>query len=150
MILFCKFYVFLFPMCFDLLPAIFFFWNMQWSPQVLDGGRAMVYFRPLKVFALIVVRPKTLVWAMERRRESREPFYRAPSSGPLKTSAEIVQEARQSLRTLRTQRPFTPLNDHRQLFGEGSSRPQDGRPPSAFRYLYICPFCVLNWIIWKK
>ncbi|XP_041950465.1 armadillo repeat-containing protein 2 [Alosa sapidissima] len=68
---------------------------------------------------------------MERRRDSQEPFYRITGSGP-KTSAEIVQEARQSLRTLRTQRPFTPRDEHRQLFGEGSSRPRDGRPPSAF------------------
>ncbi|XP_031438129.1 armadillo repeat-containing protein 2 isoform X2 [Clupea harengus] len=68
---------------------------------------------------------------MERRRETRKPFYRVPGASN-KTSAEIVQEARQSLRTLRTQRPFTPLDEHRQLFGEGSSRPRDGRPPSAF------------------
>ncbi|XP_062406840.1 armadillo repeat-containing protein 2 [Sardina pilchardus] len=70
---------------------------------------------------------------MERRRDGQEPFYRTPGPGPgPKTSAEIVQEARQSLRTLRTQRPFTPLDEHRQLFGEGSSRPRDGRPSSVF------------------
>lgn len=49
------------------------------------------------------------------------------------TSAEIVSEARRSLRTLTTQRPFTPQEQHRQLFGESSSRAHDGRPPSAFR-----------------
>nr|XP_055041919.1 armadillo repeat-containing protein 2 isoform X2 [Misgurnus anguillicaudatus] len=48
------------------------------------------------------------------------------------TSAEIVSEARRSLRTLTTQRPFTPQEKQRQLFGESSSRPHDGRPPSAF------------------
>uniref|UniRef100_A0A8C1C196 Armadillo repeat containing 2 n=1 Tax=Cyprinus carpio carpio TaxID=630221 RepID=A0A8C1C196_CYPCA len=48
------------------------------------------------------------------------------------TSAEIVSEARRSLRTLATQRPFTPQEKHRQLFGESSSRALDGRPPSAF------------------
>ncbi|XP_026146586.1 armadillo repeat-containing protein 2 isoform X1 [Carassius auratus] len=48
------------------------------------------------------------------------------------TSAEIVSEARRSLRTLATQRPFTPQEKHRQLFGESSSRAHDGRPPSAF------------------
>ncbi|KAA0708520.1 Armadillo repeat-containing protein 2 [Triplophysa tibetana] len=48
------------------------------------------------------------------------------------TSAEIVSEARRSLRTLATQRPFTPQEQHRQLFGESSSRARDGRPPSAF------------------
>ncbi|KAF4099616.1 armadillo repeat-containing protein 2 [Onychostoma macrolepis] len=48
------------------------------------------------------------------------------------TSAEIVSDARRSLRTLATQRPFTPQEKHRQLFGESSSRAHDGRPPSAF------------------
>lgn len=48
------------------------------------------------------------------------------------TSAEIVSEARRSLRTLATQRPFTPQDKHRQLFGESSSRAHDGRPPSSF------------------
>ncbi|RXN06273.1 armadillo repeat-containing 2 [Labeo rohita] len=48
------------------------------------------------------------------------------------TSAEIVSEARRSLRTLATQRPFTPQEKQRQLFGESSSRAHDGRPPSAF------------------
>ncbi|XP_042633825.1 armadillo repeat-containing protein 2-like isoform X2 [Cyprinus carpio] len=48
------------------------------------------------------------------------------------TSAEIVSEARRSLRTLATRRPFTPQEKHRQLFGESSSRAHDGRPPSAF------------------
>ncbi|XP_067273748.1 armadillo repeat-containing protein 2 isoform X3 [Pseudorasbora parva] len=48
------------------------------------------------------------------------------------TSAEIVSEARRSLRTLATQRPFTPQEKHRKLFGESSSRAHDGRPPSAF------------------
>uniref|UniRef100_A0A671NVK1 Armadillo repeat-containing protein 2-like n=1 Tax=Sinocyclocheilus anshuiensis TaxID=1608454 RepID=A0A671NVK1_9TELE len=48
------------------------------------------------------------------------------------TSAEIVSEARRSLRALATQRPFTPQEKHRQLFGESSSRARDGRPPSAF------------------
>ncbi|KAK2884119.1 hypothetical protein QQF64_016036 [Cirrhinus molitorella] len=48
------------------------------------------------------------------------------------TSAEIVSEARRSLRTLTTQRPFTPQEKQRQLFGESSFRAHDGRPPSAF------------------
>ncbi|XP_683582.4 armadillo repeat-containing protein 2 [Danio rerio] len=48
------------------------------------------------------------------------------------TSAEIVSEARRSLRSLATQRPFTPQEKNRQLFGESSSRARDGRPPSAF------------------
>lgn len=49
------------------------------------------------------------------------------------TSAEIVSEARRSLRTLATQRPCTPQEKHRQLFGESSSRAHDGRPASTFR-----------------
>nr|XP_029487797.1 armadillo repeat-containing protein 2 isoform X3 [Oncorhynchus nerka] len=68
--------------------------------------------------------------SLERKREKHSPFTLNPD--PLrKTSAEIVTEARHSLRTLRTQRPFTPRDNHRQLFGE-TSRTQDSRPPSTF------------------
>ncbi|XP_028857832.1 LOW QUALITY PROTEIN: armadillo repeat-containing protein 2 [Denticeps clupeoides] len=49
----------------------------------------------------------------------------------VRTSSEIVSEARNSLRTLSTRRPFTPQEQHRQLFGGASSRPRDARPPSA-------------------
>ncbi|KAK6295518.1 hypothetical protein J4Q44_G00347440 [Coregonus suidteri] len=69
--------------------------------------------------------------SLERKREKHSPFTLNPHPRR-KTSAEIVTEARHSLRTLRTQRPFTPRDDHRQLFGETSSRAQDGRPPSTF------------------
>ncbi|XP_060710590.1 armadillo repeat-containing protein 2 [Hemiscyllium ocellatum] len=55
----------------------------------------------------------------------------ASSSQP-KTSAEIISEARSSLRSLKTQRPFTPKDDQRKLFGSASSRTPDNRPPSAF------------------
>ncbi|XP_071776244.2 armadillo repeat-containing protein 2 [Centroberyx gerrardi] len=70
--------------------------------------------------------------SMERKREIASPF--APRrSAQRKTSAEIVNEARQSLRTLCTRRPFTPRDGHRQLFGESSVRAnRDNRPPSAF------------------
>lgn len=51
-----------------------------------------------------------------------------------KTSAEIINEARSTLRTLRTQRPFTPRDERRKLFGSTSSRTPENRPPSAFRY----------------
>ncbi|XP_028253643.1 armadillo repeat-containing protein 2 [Parambassis ranga] len=47
-----------------------------------------------------------------------------------KTCAEIISEARQSLRVQFTQRPFTPRDGHRQLFGRTSLR--DDRPPSTF------------------
>ncbi|KAM3861077.1 LOW QUALITY PROTEIN: armadillo repeat-containing protein 2 [Diretmus argenteus] len=69
---------------------------------------------------------------MERKREIAGPF--TPRRSALrKTSAAIVSEARQSLRTLSTQRPFTPRDEHRQLFGESSVRAnRDNRPPSTF------------------
>ncbi|XP_078256381.1 armadillo repeat-containing protein 2 [Rhinoraja longicauda] len=49
-----------------------------------------------------------------------------------KTSAEIISEARTSLRILKTQRPFTPKDDQRKLFGLTSSRTDEIRPPSSF------------------
>lgn len=60
-----------------------------------------------------------------------EAFYR-PSLAVQKTSAEIINEARNTLRTLRTQRPFTPREEQRKLFGSASSRAPENRPPSAF------------------
>ncbi|XP_015428204.1 PREDICTED: armadillo repeat-containing protein 2 [Myotis davidii] len=49
-----------------------------------------------------------------------------------KTSAEIISEARNALRTVGTQRPFTPQEDQRKLFGPASSRTPENRPPSCF------------------
>ncbi|XP_059838969.1 armadillo repeat-containing protein 2 isoform X2 [Hypanus sabinus] len=49
-----------------------------------------------------------------------------------KTSAEIISEARSSLRILKTQRPFTPKDDQRKLFDSTSSRTHNDRPPSSF------------------
>uniref|UniRef100_A0A8C8S6F6 Armadillo repeat containing 2 n=1 Tax=Pelusios castaneus TaxID=367368 RepID=A0A8C8S6F6_9SAUR len=63
--------------------------------------------------------------------EKTEPFYR-PSVAKQKTSAEIINEARNALRTLRTQRPFTPRDEQRKLFGSASSRTPENRPPSTF------------------
>ncbi|XP_032130980.1 armadillo repeat-containing protein 2 isoform X2 [Sapajus apella] len=60
-----------------------------------------------------------------------DPFYR-PSVSKQKTSAEIISEARNALRTVRTQRPFTPQEDQRKLFGPASSRTSENRPPSSF------------------
>uniref|UniRef100_A0A671V6E0 Armadillo repeat containing 2 n=1 Tax=Sparus aurata TaxID=8175 RepID=A0A671V6E0_SPAAU len=66
----------------------------------------------------------------ERKHEICSPFL--PRRNALrKTSAEIVSEARQSLRVQSTQRPFTPRDGERQLFGKNSTR-ADNRPPSAF------------------
>ncbi|XP_009977640.1 PREDICTED: armadillo repeat-containing protein 2-like, partial [Tauraco erythrolophus] len=63
--------------------------------------------------------------------EKAEPFYRL-SVPKRKTSSEIINEARNVLRTLRTRRPFTPTEDQRKLFGSGSSRAPQNRPPSVF------------------
>ncbi|KFQ69207.1 Armadillo repeat-containing protein 2, partial [Phaethon lepturus] len=63
--------------------------------------------------------------------EKAEPFYRL-SVPKQKTSSEIINEARNVLRTVRTWRPFTPTEDQRKLFGPGSSRPLQNRPPSVF------------------
>ncbi|XP_067149989.1 armadillo repeat-containing protein 2 isoform X7 [Apteryx mantelli] len=63
--------------------------------------------------------------------EKPEPFYRL-SMPKQKASSEIVNEARNLLRTLRTQRPFTPTEDQRKLFGSGSLRTPENRPPSVF------------------
>ncbi|PKK33651.1 armadillo repeat containing 2 [Columba livia] len=62
--------------------------------------------------------------------QKAEPFYRF--SVPKQTSSEIINEARNVLRTLRTRRPFTPTEDQRKLFGSGSSRAPQNRPPSVF------------------
>ncbi|TKS76105.1 Armadillo repeat-containing protein 2 [Collichthys lucidus] len=70
--------------------------------------------------------------SMERKHDVCSPFVPRRSS-VRKTSAEIVSEARQSLRVPSTQRPFTPRDGHRQLFGNSSVRAdRDNRPPSTF------------------
>uniref|UniRef100_A0A3Q1IBS8 Uncharacterized protein n=1 Tax=Anabas testudineus TaxID=64144 RepID=A0A3Q1IBS8_ANATE len=59
--------------------------------------------------------------SMERKHEICSPFI--PRRNALgKTSAEIVSEARQLLRVQSTQRPFTPRDGQRQLFGKSSAR----------------------------
>ncbi|XP_072187046.1 armadillo repeat-containing protein 2 isoform X2 [Excalfactoria chinensis] len=63
--------------------------------------------------------------------EKPEPFYRLPVSKQ-KTSSEVINEARSVLRTLRTQRPSTPAEVQRKLFGSESSRAPQSRPPSVF------------------
>ncbi|NXF82743.1 ARMC2 protein, partial [Sclerurus mexicanus] len=49
-----------------------------------------------------------------------------------KTSSEIINEARNVLRTVGTQRPFTPTDGQRRLFGSAFSRGPQNRPPSVF------------------
>ncbi|XP_075410112.1 armadillo repeat-containing protein 2 [Tenrec ecaudatus] len=67
----------------------------------------------------------------DKKLDKLDPFYR-PSMSKQKTSAEIISEARNALRTVRTQRPFTPRDDQRKLFGPASSRTPENRPPSSF------------------
>ncbi|XP_004753520.1 armadillo repeat-containing protein 2 [Mustela putorius furo] len=67
----------------------------------------------------------------DKKLEKLDPFYR-PSMSKQKTSAEIISEARNALRTVGTQRPFTPREDQRKLFGPASSRTPENRPPSSF------------------
>ncbi|KAI8498698.1 Armadillo repeat-containing protein 2 [Branchiostoma belcheri] len=66
-----------------------------------------------------------------RRKEEDKPFYAVPLTDK-PTPSQIINEARQSVRTLRTNRPFTPREGERRLFGTDSGRPKEARPPSAF------------------
>ncbi|XP_056283658.1 armadillo repeat-containing protein 2 isoform X2 [Pseudoliparis swirei] len=70
--------------------------------------------------------------SLDRKHEVCSPFIPRRNPGR-KTSAEIVSEARRSLRVQSTQRPFTPKDGHRQLFGKSSVRADShSRPPSSF------------------
>lgn len=80
---------------------------------------------------------------MERKWENKKTFY-SNCASRRQTSAEIVTEARNSLKILGTRRPFTPQEEHRRLFGNVSSR--DGRPPSTFRLKKM----VLLGELWKQ
>lgn len=66
-----------------------------------------------------------------RKAKEQRPFYEPPEDKP--TSARIINEARTSLRSLKTNRPYTPRDEHRSLFGTKSNRNPESRPPSAFR-----------------
>ena len=74
-----------------------------------------------------------------KRKPTERAFYEKPADKA--TSSDIINEARSSLRTLRTNRPHTPKDDRRTFFGE---RAAHERPPSSFRlvllYVYICLF----------
>uniref|UniRef100_A0A8C6JNF0 Uncharacterized protein n=1 Tax=Melopsittacus undulatus TaxID=13146 RepID=A0A8C6JNF0_MELUD len=65
------------------------------------------------------------------KNKNTEPFYKL-SVPKQKTSSEIISEARNFTRTLKTRRPFTPTEEQRRLFGSGSSRALQSRPPSVF------------------
>jgi len=64
--------------------------------------------------------------------KSKKPGYRRPFyDAGRKTSAEIVSEARNTVKVIETSRPYTPVENNRRLFGS-AYRPSDGRPPSVF------------------
>ncbi|NXO71266.1 ARMC2 protein, partial [Phainopepla nitens] len=66
----------------------------------------------------------------ENRRKA-EPYYWLSVAKP-RTSSEIVNEAREALRTVKTQRSFTPTDEQRKLFGSQFSRCPQSRTPSVF------------------
>ncbi|NXE60253.1 ARMC2 protein, partial [Calcarius ornatus] len=66
----------------------------------------------------------------ENRRKA-EPFYWLSVAKP-RTSSQIVNEARDALQTVKTQRPFTPTDEQRKLFGSQSSRCSQNRCPVLF------------------
>ncbi|CAL8314984.1 unnamed protein product [Boreogadus saida] len=70
---------------------------------------------------------------MESQRDDAVPFPMVRRSSLSRTSAEIVKEARQSLRSLSTKRPHTPRDGARQLFGGNYVWSDvEARPPSTF------------------
>ncbi len=60
-----------------------------------------------------------------RKKKQQLPFYEVSEQA---VSAKIITDARQSVRAVSTERPYTPAH-HRNLFGAGGSQ---SRPPSAF------------------
>lgn len=71
--------------------------------------------------------------SMTENRRKAEPFYWLSVAKP-KTSSEIVNEARDVLRTVKTQRVFTPTDEQKKLFGSQSSLCSQNGPYSVFRY----------------
>ncbi|XP_039584666.1 armadillo repeat-containing protein 2 isoform X2 [Passer montanus] len=66
----------------------------------------------------------------ENRRKA-EPFYWLSVAKP-KTSSEIVNEARDALQTVKTQRLFTPTDEQRKHFGSQSSQCPQNRHPLLY------------------
>lgn len=72
--------------------------------------------------------------SMGTKHDICSPFVPRRRNSLRKTCAEIVNESRQSLRVQSTQRPFTPQDGHRHLFGRNSVRTDSvSRPSSTFR-----------------
>ncbi|XP_077976890.1 armadillo repeat-containing protein 2-like [Glandiceps talaboti] len=66
----------------------------------------------------------------KKKKNTDAPFYEAPDDKRL--SSSIINEARHSVRAVKTNRPFTPRDNKRTLFSGNTSRAPDARPPSAF------------------
>ena len=64
---------------------------------------------------------------INRKKKPPQAFYEPPTS---QTSARIIEDARRSVRALPTERPFTPAESGRILFGPGGS--SQSRPPSVY------------------
>ncbi|KAK7108771.1 armadillo repeat-containing protein 2-like isoform X1 [Littorina saxatilis] len=64
------------------------------------------------------------------KRPTNQPFYKPPENKA--TSSQIISEARTSLRSLGTKRPFTPRDEQRHLFPSSTNRNPESRPPSSF------------------
>ena len=65
-----------------------------------------------------------------RKRRHLPAFYEPSNSAT--HAAKIIAEARQSLRVLHSDRPCTPAEHNRKLFGKNKT---SNRPPSVYRYL---------------
>lgn len=62
--------------------------------------------------------------------DEKNPFYRNPEYRRM--SVEIIRDAKKTIHSLSTKRPFTPRDEKRTLFGEGSDRNPDARPASIY------------------
>ncbi|XP_036370751.1 armadillo repeat-containing protein 2-like isoform X2 [Octopus sinensis] len=67
---------------------------------------------------------------MEAKNSNQFPFYR--NLEHRRTSADIIRDAKKTLRSLSTKRPFTPRDEKRTLFGEMSNRSREARPASTY------------------
>ncbi len=96
--------------------------------------------------------PKNGTSVESKRRSSKSdlPFYEPPPT-VVRTPSQIIREAKEKIdsqnkknngyipdspgliRTLNSNRPFTPREEKRSLFGPKSNRPVNERPPSSFR-----------------
>ncbi|XP_067674681.1 armadillo repeat-containing protein 2-like isoform X1 [Haliotis asinina] len=67
---------------------------------------------------------------MDPKKTKDRPFYELPEN--VQASSRIIQDARSSLRTVVTKRPFTPRDEKRTLFPASTARNPESRPASAF------------------